>query len=136
MNWIIENWFLIVSGLALLFMVGIAIYKFAGLPTEQQVDKIKEWLVWACIEAERELQSGTGQLKLRQVYNAFCAVPTFTAVAKFISFDLFDEWVKDALSKAKRMLATNTNLAKYVYGDFADEEIKKLKEQLEQCDNG
>lgn len=131
MNWIIENWFLAVGFTAVAVMVVYAVRRFFGLPTDKQVEKIKEWLVWACIEAERKLQSGTGQLKLRQVYDAFCAVPAFSAAAKLISFETFSEWVKDALKEAKIMLTKNHNLATYVYGEKAYEEINKIRKQLE-----
>lgn len=130
MNWMVENWFLVVALVAVVGVAIFAVYRFAGLPTEKQRAKVKEWLIWACIKAEKALQSGTGQLKLRQVYDMFCAVPAFTWVAKFISFKTFSEWVKDALKKAKEMLVNNKNLAVYVYGENADEEVKKLKEQL------
>ena len=131
MTWLIENW-MVVFGLAVAVIIAVlVVYRFFGLPTEKQVEKIKEWLIWACIEAERALQSGTGQLKLRQVYDMFCAVPAFTWVAKLISFELFSEWVSDALATAKEMMINNKTLAEYVYGENADAEIKKIKEQLE-----
>lgn len=133
MTWLIENW-MVVFGLAVAVILAVlVVYRFFGLPTEKQVEKIKEWLIWACIEAERALQSGTGQLKLRQVYDMFCAVPAFTWVAKVISFDTFSEWVSEALIKAKEMLINNKTLAEYVYGENADAEIKKIKEQLEKA---
>ncbi len=131
MNWMVENWFLVVALVAGASVAVWAVCRFSGLPTEKQKEKIKEWLVWACIEAERELQSGTGQLKLRRVYDAFCTVPAFSAAAKLISFDTFSEWVKDALIEAKKMLAKNQNLALYVYGEKTYEEIDKLRKQLE-----
>ena len=131
MNWLIENW-MVVFGLAVaVILAAIVVYRFFGMPTETQVEKIKEWLVWACIEAEKALQSGTGQLKLRQVYDMFCAVPAFSWVAKLISFEMFSDWVSDALVTVKQMLVSNEALATYVYGDNADAEIKKIKEQLE-----
>lgn len=130
MNWIVENWFLAVALAACVGVSVLTVCRFAGLPTDRQKKKIKAWLVWACIEAERELQSGTGQLKLRKAYDAFCAVPAFSVTAKLISFETFSDWLKDALKEAKEMLIKNTNLAKYVYGDKADEEIEKLKRQL------
>ena len=131
MTWLIENW-MVVFGLAVAVIIAVlVVYRFFGLPTEKQVEKIKEWLIWACIEAERALQSGTGQLKLRQVYDMFCAVPAFSWVAKVISFDVFSEWVSDALITVKEMLLNNEALSTYVYGDNADAEIKKIKEQLE-----
>ena len=133
MTWLIENW-MVVFGLAVAVIIAVlVVYRFFGLPTEKQVEKIKEWLIWACIEAERALQSGTGQLKLRQVYDMFCSVPAFTWVAKIISFELFSEWVSDALATAKEMMINNKTLAEYVYGENADAEIKKIKEQLEKA---
>ena len=111
MTWLIENW-MVVFGLAVAVIIAVlVVYRFFGLPTEKQVEKIKEWLIWACIEAERALQSGTGQLKLRQVYDMFCSVPAFTWVAKLISFELFSEWVSDALVTVKEMLVSNEALA-------------------------
>lgn len=131
MNWLIENW-MVVFGLAVAVIIAVlVVYRFFGLPTEKQIEKIKEWLIWACVEAEKALQSGTGQLKLRQVYDMFCAVPAFSWVAKVISFDVFSEWVSDALITVKEMLVNNEALSTYVYGDNADAEIKKIKEQLE-----
>ena len=91
---------------------------------------ISKWLIWACIEAERALQSGTGQLKLREVWNLFCAVPAFGWVARIIAFDTFSGWVKEALATVKRMLVENPRLAIYVYGDKAIDEVAKLWEQL------
>ena len=61
----------------------------------------------------------------------FCAVPAFTWVAKLISFELFSEWVSDALITVKEMLVNNEALSTYVYGDNADAEIKKIKEDAE-----
>lgn len=134
-NLIVENWFLVVALATALGVSVWAVVSFAGLPTEKQKEKVKEWLIWACIEAERKLQSDTGQLKLREVWNMLCAVPIFTTVAKFISFNEFTEWVKDALRKAKEMLVNNKSLANYVYGDRADEEVQKLKKQLMESNN-
>ena len=131
--WLTENWFLLVAIAAGVCVAGFAVYRFFGLPTEKQREKVKEWLIWACIEAEKALQSGTGQLKLRQVYDMFCAVPAFTCVAKIISFELFSDWVSDALATAKEMMINNKALAEYVYGEYTDAEIKKIKEQLEKA---
>lgn len=130
MSWLIENWYLIVGGVALVGFVFWLIYNFFMLPTEEQQKKVKNWLIWACIEAEKKLQSDTGQLKLRDVYDKFCAVPAFKWVAIIISFKQFSEWVSDALVTVKEMLVSNVTLAKYVYGDKAEEEVEKIKNQL------
>lgn len=131
MDWLVENWFLIVSFLACVAVLISLVFRFLGMPTEKQKAKVREWLIWACIEAERALQSGTGQLKLREVWNMFCAVPTFTWVARVISFEQFSTWVSDALLEVKQMLISNNTLAEYVYGkDNAASEVAKLKEQM------
>lgn len=129
-DWLIENWFLLIVAASCVATVISLIIRFLGLPTEEQKGKVKQWLIWACIEAEKALQSGTGQLKLRQVYDMFCSVPAFTWVARFISFELFSDWVSDALFNMKDMIINNPALATYVYGDNAEEQVKYIKQQL------
>lgn len=131
MEMLIENWFLLVAAVAVIAFIIFLIIRFLGMPTEKQKKKVREWLVWACIEAERALQSGIGQLKLREVWNLFCAVPAFTWVARIISFEEFSDWVSDALYEAKKMLISNKTLAENVYGkDNADAEVEKLRKQI------
>ena len=130
LDWLIENWFLVVALITCIAFVISLIIRFLGLPTEKQQKKVKEWLVWGCIEAERALQSGTGQLKLREVWNMFCAVPTFTWVARLITFELFSTWVSDALLTMKEMLINNPALADYVYGKNATGQVEYLKKQI------
>ena len=69
MEFIIENWPIIVAALAAAAVLTAAVVTFAGLPTEAQLAKVKEWLLWAVTEAEKDLGGGTGKLKLRQVYD-------------------------------------------------------------------
>lgn len=130
MEYLIENWFLIVAAVAVAASVICLAIRFMGMPTEKQKEKVMEWLKWACVEAEKKLQSDTGKLKLREVYDKFCAVPAFKWVAIIISFKQFEEWVSDALIEAKKMLVSNTSLAKYVYGENAESEVTKIKAQL------
>ena len=130
MSQIIENWYVIVALLVAATVVVYTIYRFIGLPTKKQKEKVNEWLIWACIEAEKSLQSGTGQLKLRKVYDAFVAVPSFSWVSKIISFETFSDWVTVSLERAKLMLVSNPDLANYVYGENAETEVSKLKAQL------
>ena len=130
MDWLVENWFLLVVLITCVITVISLVIQFLGQPTIEQQDKVKEWLVWACIEAEKELQSGTGKLKLRQVYNMFCAVPAFTWVARVVSFELFSDWVSDALVTAKEMLINNAKLAELVYGDKAADQVEYIKKQI------
>ena len=131
MEWLVENWFLIVALLSC-GAVGISlIFRFLGMPTEKQKANVKEWMKWACIKAEKELQSNKGKLKLREVYDMFCAVPAFKWVAIIISFEEFEEWLNDALVEAKKMLVSNMTLAEYVYGkDKAEAEVEKIRKQI------
>lgn len=114
MGWVIENWFMLISTGAILAVLAIMIQDFVGLPKASQVSKIKEWLLWACVEAERELGGGTGQLKLRYVYNMFVA--RFPAVDKLISFETFSGWVDEALEKMKSLLDSNKEVGYFVAG--------------------
>lgn len=110
-----ENWYLIVAGMAVAVVIGVAIGKFLNLPTGAQIEKCKEWLLGAVIEAEKELGSGTGQWKLRTVYDVF--IQRWPAVAKAISFDTFSAWVDEALDDMREMLKTNKAVKEIVEGD-------------------
>lgn len=105
MEWVTANWFLIVALAAAGISAGVAIYKFAGLPTEKQLKKVREWLLYAVTMAEKELGGGTGQIKLRYVYDWFLQV--FPWLAKMISFEVFSGLVDEALEEMKSMLEKN-----------------------------
>ena len=130
MMWIVENWILLLCAVIVATWTYLSVNDFLKKPNETQISKIREWLIWACIEAERSLKSGTGQLKLREVWNLFCAVPAFTWVAKVITFETFSDWVTVALHDVKQMIITNDNLAQYIYGEEKDVEVEKIREQL------
>lgn len=112
MNYIIENWALILGLGALLIAGGVAIKHYFDLPSKDQIAKIKEWLLYAVTEAEAQMGSGTGQLKLRLVYDLF--VGRYPIVAKVISFELFSKWVDEALDKMQEMLDENPAIAALV----------------------
>ncbi len=104
-NWIFENWYIVVGLLAVVTVIILACMKFLGLPTKEQVKKIKEWLLWAVSVAESELGNGTGQLKLRYVYDMF--IKQFPTAARFISFEYFSLLVDEALEEMRKLLETN-----------------------------
>ena len=114
MEFIINNWYIILAIAAALGVGGVAIYRFFGLPSKVQLAKVREWLLWAVTEAEKELGCGTGKLKLRQVYDLF--VTRFPWLAKVVSFDLFSSMVDDALEEMRSMLQTNTAVKVLVEG--------------------
>lgn len=90
-------------------------YRFANLPTEEQIYKAREWLLWAVTVAEQELGGGTGQLKLRSVYDLF--LQRFPALARVISFNDFSDLVDDALVDMREMLSKNEAVKAIVEGD-------------------
>ena len=118
MKVLIENWYVIVGLLAVLECVIYAGYRFLKLPMKAQAAKVKEWLLWAVTNAEKELGGGTGKLKLRQVYDLF--VQRFPAVAMAVSFDTFSQWVDDALTEMRKMLVENKAAAELVKGDIVN----------------
>lgn len=115
MNWVAENWFLLVALAAVLGVSACAVYRFVGLPTEKQLGKIKEWLLYAVTMAERELGGGTGRLKLRYVYDWF--LKTFPWLAKVVSFELFSSLVDEALEEMKRLMESNAAVSELVMGE-------------------
>ena len=114
MEFIIENWPLIVAALAVIAAVVVAVARFVGLPTEKQLAKVKEWLLWAVTEAEKDLGGGTGKLKLQQVYDLF--VQRFPWLAKAVSFELFSSLVDEALDEMREMLDNNQAVKAFVEG--------------------
>ena len=112
MEFLINNWVLIVSTVAVVAVGASLVIKFFNMPTPVQVAKVKEWLVYACMEAEKELGRETGQLKLRMVYDMF--LTKFNWLAKVITFEKFSNYVDEALAKFKDMLNKNEKIQKIV----------------------
>ena len=115
MNFIVENWYII---LALAAVLGVAVwyaYRYFNLPSEAQLAKVREWLLWAVTGAEKELGGGTGRLKLRQVYDLF--VTRFPWLARIVPFDLFSSMVDDALEDMREMLKNNQAVKAHVSGE-------------------
>ena len=113
MEWL-NNWYLIVAAIAVVIAIVVAVKKFVGLPTEQQIESLKEWLRWAVTEAEKELGSGTGQLKLRRVYDL--ALEKFPWIARLVPFEEFSMWVDEALLWLNKQLESNKAITNMVKG--------------------
>ena len=114
MELFLNTWYIWVAFAAVISCFVIAIWKHLQLPTEEQLDKVRQWLLWAVTEAEMELGGGTGQLKLRSVYDLF--VLRWPKLAKVVSFDLFSALVDDALDEMRTMLQQNQTLKGIVEG--------------------
>lgn len=112
MKWIIDNWSLLVVIVAVVIVGCIYVKKFLEKPTDEQLAKIKEWLLYAVMEAEAQFGSGTGQLKLHYVYDMFIA--RFPAMVDIISFEMFSKLVDEALVEMKELLQFNLDIKAYV----------------------
>ncbi len=115
MEFLIENWYLLLAAAAIIVVSGVSVYTFLKKPTSEQLAAVKEWLLYAVIEAEKKLGGGTGQVKLRYVYDMF--VGKFGVVAELISFELFSNLVDEALEKMREMLKSNEAVKAYVNGE-------------------
>lgn len=112
MKWIIDNWSLLVV-LACIIGLGIVYAKkFMNLPSEEQLTKVKEWLLFAVIQAEKELGAKTGQIKLRYVYDLFLS--KFPALVNIVTFEQFSMLVDEALEQMKHLMQTNSNARYYI----------------------
>lgn len=115
MEWFLENWYMVIIAIVVVCVAAVWAYKFFTLPTDEQIKKVKEWLLFAVTQAETDLGSGTGQLKLRTVYDMF--VQRFPALVALISFERFSELVDEALVEMKSMLEKNPAVNKLVKGE-------------------
>lgn len=109
MEFIIDYWVIaVIIVLALVYKI----VTFAKSPSQNQLAQVKEWLLYAVTQAEKKLGSGTGQLKLRYVYDMF--ILRFGTIAKMISFETFSTLVDEALYVFRDMLRDNEAVSKYV----------------------
>lgn len=105
---------------ALLFIAGIVFFIIT------QRNNLKEWLLYAVIEAEKQLGSKTGKIKLRQVYDDF--IVTFPILSKIIPFNAFSGLVDMALVEMQMLLATNLQCKMYVQGVVNNEYQNSVSE--------
>ncbi len=115
MKFLIDNWSLLVVIGAIAGVVYYRVKKLSSLPSEQQLQKLKEWLLFCVITVEKEYSSGTGQLKLRAAYNMF--IERFPSLVAVISFELFSQYVDEALVQMRKILESNKDIEAYVKGD-------------------
>lgn len=90
----------------------IGLVYFFRLSKEKQQQIIKEWLLLAVVRAEKELGDGTGQLKLRFVYDLF--LDKFKVISYIISFEQFSKLVDESLEIMRIMISNNKKIEDYV----------------------
>lgn len=101
MKWISDNW-----SLLLVLLIFAAYFILMGRKN------IKEWLLYAVSIAEKELGSGTGKLKLRQVYEAF--IVAYPVISKIVPFEVFSGWVDEALDEMRKIIETNFDIKAFI----------------------
>ena len=107
-----DNIMMIVSIIVVVCAIAYCIYEFYNLGKEKQIEMVKEWLLLAVLEAEKALGSGTGQVKLRFVYDLF--IDKFKYLSLVISFEQFSMLVDDALDIMRDMISNNKQVEQYV----------------------
>ena len=120
-DFIQEYWFLIVAAVAAISVISIKAYLWFKKPGNEQLEQVKQWLIYAVAKAEAELGSGTGQLKLRYVYDQF--IKKFPAIAIFISFEDFSKMVDAALEELEKMMKENKEIGMLIKpGEYIEKE--------------
>lgn len=102
----LNNWYVIFA--LVIFVIAGCVLFVRNL----SISKMKEWLKYAVSVAEKELGSGTGQLKLRQVYDSFVA--KYKWVSILISFEKFSELVDEALVWMREEMDKNEKVKNYI----------------------
>ena len=133
-TFLMGNWYLFIAALAMATLAAAAVARFLEMPSAEQRKKVKEWLLLAVTEAEKELGSGTGQLKLRYVYDLF--LQRFPAVAKRISFETFSYWVDRALIDMREMLSKNKAIYRMVKAEEGAYEMIQDGDKIAVCISG
>lgn len=102
MDLFLNYWYIV------LFVIIVIISTVYGIST----GNVKEWMRWMVLEAERVLGSGTGQAKLRWVYDKF--VQQFPKLKVIIPFSVFSKWIDLALTWMDEQLNKNPKLREYI----------------------
>ncbi len=111
-EFIVKNWYYLIILLAIVVVGVYLAVAFFKMPTNAQIAKVKEWLLYAVAKAEKELGGGTGKLKLRYVYDMFIA--KFPYLVQVISFESFSDLVDEVLDKFKDILSSNKAVQMYI----------------------
>lgn len=115
MEWLVDNWQLVVAGVAVFIIAGFYVYSFIKSPNDKKYAKVRDWLLFAVIEAEEAFGSKTGELKLRYVYNLFTI--RYKWLALIVPFEKFKSMVDYALDEMRELLEENEQNKKKAEGE-------------------
>ena len=103
MQFVVDNWALIVAFICVIIVAVQKIAEFVSLPTSRKMNEVKAILLEWVRSAEAELGSKTGTFKLAQVYEKFCKA--YPYLKKWFPIEKFDKLVKWALSEMEKSFA-------------------------------
>lgn len=106
---IMINILFVLLAIVIVGFIGVWFFK---LEKEKQIKILQEWLLLAVVQAERVLGSGTGQIKLRYVYDLF--LQRFKFLPQIITFEQFGLFVDEALTTMKVMIQNNKCVDEYI----------------------
>lgn len=93
------------AAVAIVAMVAVVI-RVAG------INRVKQWLLFAVCEAEKQFGSGTGKLKLATVYAMF--LERFPKLSRIMSYSLFSNLVDEALEIMREWLRESAEIAEVI----------------------
>lgn len=114
MDMIIDYWPFLIAVVCMIICIAESLIVFYAEPTDKKLACLREWLMFAVIEAEKAYKSGTGAIKLRYVYDL--AITKFKWIPRLLTFDMFSKMVDDALEWMRVQLESNKNVKDYVDG--------------------
>lgn len=107
LNWIMENWVIILAFIALILGVVYHYVEFSKLTKKQQLAKIKRTAYILVAEAEFSFGSKAGQAKFNYVYKMLAnKFPLFNRIPKEAAYKIIDE----ALDELKEALKEEEEL--------------------------
>lgn len=98
-------------------IVGYFGHSFFTSSDEEKINTIKRILLYLIAMAEKELGSGTGDLKLSKVYDEFTT--QYPDLAKVITYEQFKTLVDEVLTEFEDMLKDNKKIEEYIKGSVA-----------------
>ena len=109
---LIGYWLLFMALILISIIIIYGVYVFIKMPSDEQLNKVREWLLYAVTQAEKDLGGGTGKIKLRYVYDKFLI--KFPYLIQVISFEDFELLVDQTLIQFRALLSSNQSLQNYV----------------------
>ena len=118
MNFISNNWEVIIAVVVSITGLVTAVYKLFLQVSNKQSNQVSQWMLWAVSEAESILGAGTGRLKFSFVYDSF--VKAFPWVSRIMTVEMFSDLVNQSLDEMRKMIENNKAAADLILGELVD----------------